>query len=484
MNIKDEVLSHYKKKSRKLLTPNQIKYVRESGTAGLLQWEELFDFLYSVGYYDTDKFMKIFLPHRMEDPATWRFVDSWIVHKKIDEWYEEMENLALVLPRWFAKTTRVLVNIMKDLLYWERQALWYLAWWDLWTESIWRLRVEFETNDLIKSVFWSLSPEDQNSAKLKKLKKWKQQFLQLVNGNSIETLSPGQRIRWRRKNKRVIDDPDEDGDSRAKRKKFRSFVFSTIYNTMMPWWYMICIWTIVWADCFVLYLKDQKKRKTIMYKAIENWKSIRPEMRSLESLEQRKKAIWTNMFNQEFMHVPLSSDDALIRLERCKRYDVNALPKFERTILSIDPAKKEKESSDFTGIVYWGIANGKFYVIRTKQVKLSPLKNEIYLDALIKKVKPDYVLKEDNVELWITESLANKGHNMVWVNQNVSKRNNLLEVSPRVERWDVLFRQEGDEELLHQITNFPNVQHDDIMDAFTMFVLYWSKVTNNDLYII
>ena len=118
-----------------------------------------------------------------------------------------------------------------------------------------------------------------------------------------------------------------------------------------------------------------------------------------------------------------------------------------------------------------------------KASELSPLKNEIYLDALIKKVKPDYVLKKTTLNCELLKALQ-IGYNMVWVNQNVSKRNNLFEVSPRVERWDVLFRQEGDEELFHQITNFPNVQHDDIMDAFTMFVLYWSKVTNNDLYII
>ena len=43
---------------------------------------------------------------------------------------------------------------------------------------------------------------------------------------------------------------------------------STIYNTMMPGGYIITIGTIVSHDCYVLYLKNERKRKTIMYPAI------------------------------------------------------------------------------------------------------------------------------------------------------------------------------------------------------------------------
>lgn len=482
MNQWETAISTYKVNKRILLTPNQLNYLKDKWIAKTLQWEDLYDYLYSLWYYDTEKFMNIFLSHRQEHPVTGEHTKSGMIHTKIDEWYKSLENLVLILPRWFAKTTRVLANVMIDLLYRDRQTLWYLSWWDLWTESIGKIRVELESNELLQDVFGKLSPEDQNSYKLKKMKKWKQSFLQLINGNSIETLSPWQKIRWRRKTKRIIDDPDEDKDGRAKRKAFKQFVFSTIYNTMMPGWCIITIGTIVGADCFVLYLKNEKKRNTIMYKAIENGVSIRPAMRSLKSLEERKNVLWTPVYNQEFMHIALSSEDALIRLDRCSRR--TELPKFERTILSIDPAKKETESADFTWFLYWGIANGKFYVIRTKQVKLSPMKNETYIEALIKKLKPDYILKEDNIELWMTERLASKGHKIIWVTVSKDKWSRLLETSPRVERWDVLFREEWDEELLHQITNYPNISNDDIMDAFTMFIIYWMTVTNNDLYII
>ena len=251
---------------------------------------------------------------------------------------------------------------------------------------------------------------------------------------------------------------------------------------MLKGWYMITIGTIVSVDCFVLYLKNEKKRHTIMYKAIENGESIWPELRPLEELHRRREAIWSLIFDQEFMHKPISAEDALVKLERCKRWDT--LPTFDRTVLSVDPAKKESESADFTGIIYGGIADGKYYVIWSTAVKLSPLKNEMYIEWLIKKLKPTYVLKEDNIELGMTQRLADSGHPMIWVTASKDKRRRLLEASPWIERGEVYFRHEWDEELIHQITNYPNIQHDDVMDAFTQFINYGMSVSNNDIYVV
>lgn len=427
--------------------------------------------------------MDIFLPHWKEDPETWRFVESCDAHKEIDKLYVSNEDWVAIFPRGFAKTTRILANILRDLLYGRRENIGYLSWSDLGTESIGRLRIELETNELIKAVFGTLAPEDFASKKMKKLKKWKQQYLQLVNWNSIETLSPWQRIRWRRKRRWIIDDPDEDGDSKDKRKKFRQFVKTTIYNTMMPWGSIKVIGTVVWNDCYVLYLKNKEKRKTVMRYAIEKWKSIWPQMRPMEALEERRKKLWSLVFDQEFMHKPLSSEDQLVKLERCKRWE--KLPKQrDRTVLSVDPAKKEKEKSDYTGIVYMGISWGKYYVIWSKQIKLSPLKNEEFIWTLYEKLKPDYVLKEDNIELWMTERLSERWCNIVWVTVTNDKWSRLLEASPHIEWWNVFFRPEKDEDLIEQITQYPDVQHDDLMDAFTMAIIRGMKVTSADVYVV
>lgn len=471
--------------ARHLLSPNQIKRLVDNGLSTTLEGDDYLDYLYSRGYYSKSEFMKIFLSHRMEDPATWRFTDEGRIHREIDNAYEESEDMVLILPRWHAKTTRTLVNILHDLVYRDRQNIGYLSSWDLGKESVGKLRIEIETNEILKAVFWDLAPIDHNSSKVRKLKKWKQSLLQFNNGNSIETLTMGQKIRGRRKTKRVIDDPNEDSDSKESKIKQQSFIMKTVYNTMLPWGNMVVLGTVVGDDCLVLYLRDEKKRRTIQYKAIENWEPVRPEMRSLKALEERKKALGSKIFDQEFMHVPMSREDAVIQLDRCRRHNGIDIPKkWDRLVLTVDPAKTEKQRSDFTGLVFWGIANNKFYILRSKQIKLSPLKLEKYVEAVAWRLRPDYIIKEDNIELGMTESLADKGYNIIGITVSKDKRSRLVDASPEVENGNVFFREEGDEELIKQLTNYPAVAHDDLMDAFTLFINYWSSVSNNDLYIV
>ena len=69
---------------------------------------------------------------------------------------------------------------------------------------------------------------------------------------------------------------------------------------------MIVVGTVVTKDCLVLFLEGEKKRKTVKRKAIESGKSIRPQMRPLKALKERKEAIGEKLFGQEFMHVPLN----------------------------------------------------------------------------------------------------------------------------------------------------------------------------------
>ena len=102
---------------------------------------------------------------------------------------------------------------------------------------------------------------------------------------------------------------------------------------------MVVIGTVIHKECFVCYLRDVKKWNTLEHKAIENDKSIRPEMRPLEALYQRKKDIGTNEFNQEFMNIPLSAEDAVVRYERIQRFTKIPL-KRERLVLAVDPNKK------------------------------------------------------------------------------------------------------------------------------------------------
>ena len=471
---------------RKLLTLTQIKHLEKSGMVKNLPKHYFDDYLYAKWYYDKQDFVDIFLPHWKEHPDTGEVVESGWLHREIDALYESGQNSNMIMPRWFAKTTRILVNVLRDLVYSDRVHILYIASGDLGELSIGKIRRELEMNMDLKRVFGKLCPEDADSKQIKRLSAWKQSYLMLLNGNSIATKSKNKPIRGQRKTKIIIDDPQEYDDitTKEKRDKFNRYVFTTLFNVMLPWnSYMVVIGTVIHKECFVCYLRDVKKWNTLEHKAIENDKSIRPEMRPLEALYQRKKDIGTNEFNQEFMNIPLSAEDAVVRYERIQRFTKIPL-KRERLVLAVDPNKKWKTAKDPAWLVLAGLHNDKRYILRSKSFKLSSQKMEELIHNVWFKTKADFVLQEWNIEIGLIERLIDRWVPVVSIVATTDKRLRLYDASGDIERGDALFAEKWLENLVNQITNYPDTEHDDEMDALTMIINHWKTVSKADVYVV
>jgi hypothetical protein len=224
--------------------------------------------------------------------------------------------------------------------------------------SIGKIRLELELNSFIRELYGPLSPRDDDSQEIKalRLKTWKQNLLELANGSSIETVTKGGTIRGRRKHRVVIDDPEENKDVKNAKiaEAFKDFVLTSVYNMMLPGREsMVVLGTMIGKRCLVKSLIDDEGRDNIKLKAIENGKPIRPELRSMEALEARKKKIGTKRFNQEFLHIPLSNEDTLVEYDRIVQKDIEEYPKaWIRRLMCIDPAQKDKTKNDFTGLVH------------------------------------------------------------------------------------------------------------------------------------
>lgn len=112
---------------------------------------------------------------------------------------------------------------------------------------------------------------------------------------------------------------------------------------------MFIMGTIVGEMCLVEHLRKNKGWRTIVRKAIQNGKPIRPAMRSKKSLKKRLDVIGTARFLQEFMHIPISRKDRIVK-EHWIRYHTGALPKFDYVTMGIDVATTEKTKSDETSL--------------------------------------------------------------------------------------------------------------------------------------
>lgn len=66
----------------------------------------------------------------------------------------------------------------------------------------------------------------------------------------------------------------------------------------------------------------------------------------------------------------------------------------------------------------------------------------------------------------LADMLKKKGLPIELVTPHKDKYTRLMEVAHYLEFGKVFFRKQGDEELIYQLTNFPDVEHDDIMDSF------------------
>jgi len=450
---------------------------------------EVFDqYVYWRWFYDIEFFSDYFCLEMKKDKETGEYIDSASFHldiwKLLLSW--DMVNFNIIIARGHGKTTIILIYILRRILYFPWWSIIYVASEWLGKKGIWRVRRELEVNAPINHIFWNLSPKNSDDIKDKRLNVWQSQQLELLNWCFLETLTKGNPVRGARPREILFDDPQENKDveNPAIVRKFNQWAFTSLYNVLLPWWRMVVLWTIVGNLCFVKYLRDKRRRLTIEYQACDKnfgnilWKG----MWSKESLIERRdgkiftnpldgktireKGLWSVLFNQEFRNIPLNKENSVVEEHWIKSY----LPpiEFDYKILSVDPAVWIKQKNDFTGLVLLWVKDHKKYVIYSRGVKLKPRKLEEFIIYLNDHFQPDIVIKEDNIEVKLTDDLKAKGLPIKWVRNHKDKMTRLLGVAWQIEVWDVYFLPDQQEKLIEQLTNFPEVEHDDEMDAFVM----------------
>lgn len=440
------------------------------------------EYIYWHGYFDIGWFSDFFFTH-WKTKLT-EFIETPDFHREI--WgmltKDDMDDLNVIIARWHGKTTALLIYILWRVLYFPWWNIVYVASKNLWEKWLGKIRRELEVNKKIRHIFGNIVPTNSDDAKDKRLNKWRQKEMEFLNGSYIETVTRWQPIRGARPREIIMDDPQDNKDVKNPNmaREFVEWAFTSLYNVLLPWGRMVVLGTIVWNLCFVKHLRDEKWWYTIEYQACdENFENVlRPQMWSGESLKERrdgkiyigedgkkkrKKGIGTAYFNQEFRNIPLSAWEKTVK-EHWIRYYVPPLW-FDYIIMAIDPATKTKQKNDFTGVVVLWVKEYKKYVIYSKWVKLPPRELETYLIAVYQRFEPNVIIKENNIEVKLTDDLKAKWLPMESVWSSTDKHTRLLWVAWTIEVGDVYFLQDGQQTLIDQLTNFPDVEHDDEMDA-------------------
>ena len=449
----------------KILSKNDLKSIKRNYDVSKLEEEQKKQIIFSSGYYNIEWFSDVFLEGWKKKDN--KFIKSAVFHKEIWSNLDIKGDMVVICPRWHAKTTVLLIYIIHALLYRKYTKIMYIASVWLWEESIWRIREQLENNENIKYIFGELVPKEdrQNSTS----KKWRQKQLELLNDTIIETIPKGGSVRWKRPNFIVVDDLEEHKDicKLSLAEKTRRWFFTALYNTLLPWWKIIVLWTIVGEMCLIKYIKEEKKWRSIQYQALKNNIPLWADMWSYDLLQERKKQIWTAMFDQEFMNIPLVAWETIIKKAWIRRYTEKI--KCERIVCWVDPALSTKELADFTWIVVMWKSKWNKYVLYSDNFKgsISQLINRLNDIYKMFNIRSFYV---ENI--WISDTLIRANISkarlpVVCVNPKwKDKGTRLREVSWQIEFWKVLFWGELVEDLIDQLVLYPDTPHDDLVDAF------------------
>lgn len=196
------------------------------------------------------------------------------------------------------------------------------------------------------------------------------------------------------------------------------------------------------------------------------------------SIEAKQRQLGSLVFSYEMMNKPIDEMMAEFKKDFVQMETMEKVRQLDtRCYVTIDSAVSEKESADFTGItINWVSPENKWYV-KTYRLKINSKDLIDHLFYIKKTYNPMFIgLEETTFTMAIQPFLEDE----------MRKRNEFFSVTPvkhkginkeirirgLIPRWEnkSIFLIGDNTELLDEMRVFPNGQHDDVLDSFSMQV--------------
>lgn len=238
------------------------------------------------------------------------------------------------------------------------------------------------------------------------------------------------------------------------------------------------------------YIRKAVEKNATIFKDIVNTdkqkEALAEQGIDVESIETLKRVMTPLFFSGQIMNDPL--DDELIEFKR------DWIIQFDRTeetakilkdcpaVLSVDPAFRQNQTNDFSGLVVSKKApSGFIYILEAKQIKVNPkgLVDEIF--RLVEMYKPRKVLIETvSAQIMLLDLLKNKMRELGVFFTIEETKTSTAETKVMRIRGLIPFYANG--QILHaqglgdlegQLLEFPRGTHDDIIDALAYHQKDW-----------
>jgi len=411
------------------------------------------------------------------------------------EFLSGTEDGACIEPRGFAKSTWEKIDSLHDIVYELEPVIVYGS--DSMSAAQMQLegiKGELENNTRLRQVYGDLVPPESNIGR-----KWTNTHFETTNGINMVARGRGKgrgiNIRNQRPTKIILDDveTDESVHSTEQRRKTHDWVYNVIIPSLdRERGRLKMIGTVIHPQCEVLAF--YKAKGGVFRRAIENGESIWPAYWPLEALYRLRDGytketgeivagIGTRSFSQEYLNEPINDDTAIFKREWLETNTYRDFPKLEDLDIKMcaDPQSGESQMADFLGICVMGQhkITRKRYVLHAEKFK-GPINEQLdRLRALFTKWNPIVIGIEKIMaqtalyQLAVAPATIKPGELeppptlrvMAVDPKQKDKVDRAKYVEPLVQQGVILFHP-AHVDLYNEMIQFPNGDHDDIVDAF------------------
>lgn len=194
------------------------------------------------------------------------------------------------------------------------------------------------------------------------------------------------------------------------------------------------------------------------------------------SIEDKQRQLGSLVFSYEMMNKPIDEMMAEFKKEYMLLATEEDLRQRETSCyVTIDSAVSEKESADFTGVTINRVSIDNKWYVKTYRLKVNSKDLIDHLFYLNKEYNPVFIGLEETtftmaIQPFLEEEMRKRSQFFTVTpvkHKGVNKETRIRGLIPRWESKSVLLVGDNSE-LMDEMRTFPNGQHDDVLDSFSM----------------
>jgi predicted phage terminase large subunit-like protein len=207
---------------------------------------------------------------------------------------------------------------------------------------------------------------------------------------------------------------------------------------------------------------------------------LQPDRDSPEAIEELKREIGSRVFAAQYQQDPTPPDGNMIKAGWLGRYDTAPeRNRFQRVVLSCDPAGKAGAHNDYTATTVVGVQKQALHLLHVSRGHWSVMQMREQICALAALWRVDLVIVEDTSSgMGLIQLLKEQpGLNVVGRRPDADKETRMSRQQGRFEAGRILLPNEAPwlADFEKELLDFPGGRYDDQVDALLLFLEWFAQ---------